>query len=401
LIQLRRLIRAAGKESLRLTCVVEGSIEKEVHCSHAGMGPVSYREQENLHIFVSSGGSWTIARLRQLDHRQELDIPSILDQLRRGLRPGFLPSGSEVHPSLQFEHQNEAPLDPKLLDMDEQEYGDFFRSRFLIDAPRKMLYEGNIAVGARYFAYMDDHIPLLFEASTVFSIEATLRTRKIWVKATDEGNTIRQMRLAKIRPKLSLFWRDNHVELNHEELPSTIILNHHCLSVLAYELQEAVLRNDPKVWSWLRAYPKELQNQFSLKISEHSHDETHPMLQMLDEVLSIHEHPRGELKEELGELLNAEAGAREALYFQDIVVELNLGEFHVVSRGSGLLLQGNGQDPVQFSGPIYFKLKGEDVQEALASCQTHLYRPFGRPVLSVPDYCILEDIRPRLLSKLK
>jgi hypothetical protein len=99
--------------------------------------------------------------------------------------------------------------------------------------------------------------------------------------------------------------------------------------------------------------------------------------------------------------LNAEAGAREALYFQDIVVELNLGEFHVVSRGSGLLLQGNGQDPVQFSGPIYFKLKGEDVQEALASCQTHLYRPFGRPVLSVPDYCILEDIRPRLLSKLK
>jgi hypothetical protein len=261
-----------------------------------------------------------------------------------------------------------------------------------------MLYEGNMNVGARYFAYMDDHVPLLFESSTVFSVEATLRTRDTWLKATEEGNTIRQMRLAKIRPKLSLFWKDNHVELNHEDLPSRIILNHHCLSILAFELQEALLQKDPKVWSWLRVSSEETFKKFSLKVSEHSHDEDHPMLQMLDQVLSIHEHPKGDLEEELGDILNEDSGDREALYFQDIVVELNLGEFHVVSRGSGLLLQGSAQDPVQFSCPIYFKLKGEDLQEALASCQTHLYRSFGKPALSVPDYCILEDIHPRFLN---
>ena len=120
---------------------------------------------------------------------------------------------------------------------------------------------------------------------------------------------------------------------------------------------------------------------------------------MIGEVLSINEHPKGELREELGMLLNSGSDRRDALYFQDVVVELNLGEFHVVSRGNGLLLQGNGQAPVQFNRPIYFRLKGEDLQGALSSYQTHLYRPFGKAALSVPDYSILEDIHPRLLAQ--
>jgi hypothetical protein len=123
----------------------------------------------------------------------------------------------------------------------------------------------------------------------------------------------------------------------------------------------------------------------------------------MSRALDIIEHPPGGVEEELGHILNFEYDdtlieSQGAIYLQDISVELNLGVFHIVSRGSALILRGKGQISEQFTQPICFSFTGEDLKIAVASNKSHFFRSFDRTGVVVPDFCILNDINVRPLT---
>jgi hypothetical protein len=418
MIQLRRLLKGANKEGLKISCLVEGDIHRELRCSHAGIGAISWSHSTTLNMYASRGEHWTYARLSDLDFEHDLDIENILMFLSKNLQDISIPGGQCVHPLPQFSHpknsdhgfgssQENSMVDDLLLEISEQECADFFRSRFLTDAPKKMLYEGSVCIGVRYLVYVDENNPFIFRNSSYFNVHANLRTRKKWLKANEAGQTLRQMRLAKIRPRLSPFWKTSIVEIEHEELPKKIIFNHNVLLILAEKLNQALQNQDAKVWSWLKAGEgSDHQSQFSLSYldgNQHSRFAEHPFHKMMSRALDIIEHPPGGVEEELGHILNFEYDdtlieSQGAIYLQDISVELNLGVFHIVSRGSALILRGKGQVSEQFTQPICFSLTGEDLKIAVASKKSHFFRSFDRTGVVVPDFCILNDINVRPLT---
>lgn len=396
LLQLRKLIRKASKQDIEISCIAEGFMEKRFHLSQAGVGPTTQHQWGHLHLYASKGDAWTFAKLSQLNLDEDLPVEDLIEHLFINLKPSPMPLGEEVHPKVQFAHQNTTIFDEKLLNVDAQDTADFFRSRFLNDAPRKMLYEGFSSVGFRYVAYMDEHIPLLFQANTTFKVQALLRTQNTWLNISEEGTTLRQMRLAKIRPRMAAYWKADTVDIRDLPLPTSVILSHQCLCSLMEKLLQAQNHGDQSVWSWLKEGHREIQTHISLL--PEVQDSQHPLYQLLYKILRIHEHPKGDIEGSLAELI--EKPHLHAIVLQNAHVEVNHGRFQITSQGSGLIVNVGSEASIQFQHPITFNVSGEDIQAALSSQLSHLYLDGNQPPMQVPDFCILNDANPKILPGL-
>ena len=386
-MQLRRLLREAKKAELELHCIVEGSFDRSINLSQAGLGPFTKQRKERLWLYVRKDHHWSKLHL-QIHSDVNLDIPNIMESLRNIHGQHHLPSSKDQKQHLLFAQCKDDSVDNELVNLDFKECADFFRSRFLIDAPNKILFDAKVSTGCNYQAYASEEISLVFQPYSHYGIVAGLRTRTVQIQMSLYGQSLRSMRLANIRKVLSPFWTAALLEPFQESLPEDVILSSRCLQVLAQAALRSQKDGNVALWSWLKNWHG--QGNFPIGLQPKSGMTYSPLSQVLYNALERKIHPAGELTTPLDSYLKGEiAGQR--LYIQDIIVDIEGANIWITTKGSCLQLT-HGKTGV-INMPLSFMLTGEKIEEAPCSSQWACSLGFDHTPILVPEYAVLNGLR--------
>jgi hypothetical protein len=389
-MQLRRLLRDAKKAELELHCLVEGSFDRSINLSQAGLGPYTRQRKERLWLYVRKAHHWSKVHL-QIHPSLELDCPKIMSELKNLVGQHHLPPSKDDRQNLHLTAPSDDNVDVELINLDFKESADFFRSRFLIDAPKKILFEARVSTGCNYQAYASEEVSMVFQPYSHFGIDAWLRTKTAQVQLVTHGQNLRDMRLSVIRPLLCPFWNAPTIDPSGESLPSEVIFSSTCLFSLAHAALKSQKDGNIGLWNWLKTWHGE--GTYPLGLQPKACDNYSPLSQVLLGALERKIHPPGEIEHHLSEYLKTQIPGQR-LYIQDVVVDIDGPNIWLTTKGSSLLLNQGRTGLI--NSPLSFSLTGEKIQEASCSKSLTSSLGFDHTPLLVPEYAIFRELQVQL-----
>ncbi len=391
--QLRKLLREARKADLDIYCLSTGYLEEKLQFSQANIGPWALTRKINLNIYLLKGEQYSLKSFT-INPKLDLDTANILSDLQQNKISYPLPnSPNGVGQHFDFKHIGEKGLDEHLLSIDHQECSDFFRSRFLIDAPRKVLYEGTLTRGVSFQVYMDEYGPFVYHAHSYYRVVGNFRSKEARFRIDIGGQDLRSMRLSRIRPLCQPFWSSVNLQVQKEEWPKDIMFNAKGVTKILEATLQAHnhhLKSENNQENRPLAQPWRGQHEIFLGLVPSDNPLLKPICQVIARELQHQTYPDGNHDQQLHHLIEGRL-QRQALYLQNILVQVSKDRFHVSSLGSSLLIHPGGRTSI-LNEPISLHFSLEELMKAqTGNQQTFIPKTSTKTVIS-PDHILLKNI---------
>lgn len=390
--QLRKLLREARKANLDIYCLSTGYLEEKLQFSQANIGPWALTRKINLNIYLVIGEQYALKSFT-INPKLDLDTTGILSDLKNNKVKYPLPTSPNGDPqNFDFKHIGEKGLDEQLLSIDHQECSDFFRSRFLIDAPRKLLYEGTLTRGVSFQVYMDEYGPFVYHAHSYYRIHGNFRSPEAHFRMDIGGQDLRSMRLARIRPLCQPFWSSVNLQVQKDEWPKDIILNGKGIS----KILQATIRHHHHTKSHhgedskLFAQPWRGEHEIYLGLVPAENPMLKPVCKVICRELEHLAYPCGNEKLELHQIIQGDI-QRQALYLQNVLVHFNNTTICISSLGSSLLVHPGGRTSL-INEPINVRFSLEHLMRAQTGSRHTFIPKSTTKTIIAPDHILLQDI---------
>lgn len=390
-VNIRPLVKKAKALGLSLHLFFDGHAYQSVTFNLNHQGPIFERSSIHFECYAVKDDQYTTYHCF-IDLDQPLDADSIIQTLQEKLTNHPLSFDSSEYEPLLFEKHTSSHIDEELLNNEIADLTDIFRSRFLIDSPRKMLYETDLRRGLVFQAYWDEQHTLQYVEHSYFGLRAKLRTENVFINSEYNGNSLRDLRLLPIRQHLQPWWNTKSEDIDLQNLPSNIILSSLALLKFNLALSQEIKLENQLIWNWLRAIDPDKTYPIQ-GLSIQNIQEDHPLQSALIDFFSIQEHPCGQLETSLEDLMNAKEWLVDhALYIQDVHIEVDGGHFWVTNIGSTLLMSRESGHKI-IHGQLEFVIEGEAIQGAQCSRDQHWFFPKEKPEpYYVPQYAVLKEM---------
>ena len=350
--QLRLLLRRAKKENVHLVLITHGKILEQIHLNNLSTGPLARISLHQLHIYAAGeSDTWSSLKV-DFNIEEPLPIDDLVERILHDLAEG-LEMAAPLDEDAEWWVEDEPPaMDEELITLDTHDWLDHFRSRYLIDAPRKMLYEAQLEKGLHYYGRFSEHCPLFLRRSTFFRQTVQMRTPGTHIRLEDHGSRLREMWLSPVRRLLQPFWQTRTQDTELVKLPPNFVLGPPALYHLAKALSRGYCEVSNSFWSWLKVNPGDTEEPLpNLPLSEKAL--THPIGQAINDTYATHVHPPGEFETPLHNVLMGEMPFEEAVYIQDIEPHFSRDRVTLVSLGHALWLRKCESPRHQLVHPAY------------------------------------------------
>lgn len=385
----RRLIRAAKKEDIHLDCYGRGILANELHLNNLRNGPIHFREEHEC-LILAKRGDVLSQHLLHLNLDEELDQPRILEIIRHKMETSPLVEGVDELPKC-YPPEHNVPLDEKLLTLPMMDWLDHFKSRFLIDMPKKMLYDGLLKKGLSYQCYLGEEINFNISKMSFFDHEIHQRGEDHIVHLRRSGLSLREMYLDPIRVVCSKIWDSTYGSDTALDHPISILFS----DVMIYRCYDAIEKhrneNPHHEWSWVRPLNSEdgLPSP-RLRVEDSG---THPLLsRWIMENFNTRILPQGDMKESLESFMKGDIPSEQLLFLQDANVEADHHTLSFVTTASSLIIQKGSSSPTLVSNPLSFTLNLEKVSESLSSKKLSLHLAPNLPEAWLPSYILMDNV---------
>lgn len=389
---LRPVIRKAAKEGIECHAVVEGLEAQGLSFDMSESGPVWERGETRVSLYLRRENRFA-ALERSLAPAEEPDEAAWLEELRAALDEHSCLVGPVPPVELEFLPPPQDAAEERLLNVSVKEMGDYFRSRFLMDAPNRLVYDGELSRGLRIQGHLGASGAPLVGSFGYFILDASLRAGDCHLRFHLSGNSLRDLRMASIRRRLSPCWK---AEAGDTKSPQpALLLGSAALARLARATLFSVSGGNRQLWQWMQRAPLAGQ---ALR-PKTMPPEGSPVGDALRRHFEFWQYPGAEMEEPLENLLEGRSKSfSEALYVHDLSGVAASGErLLACSRGSVFVL-AEGGPPLRLPGNVSFALDGTTLA-AQKSTSSTVKAISADPVsaiatwLAVPDYMLLDPVR--------
>jgi len=388
---IRRLIRAAKKKDLHLECFGKGTLATELHLNNLRNGPVHFRQEHECLVLVRKGDRLA-QHLLHLNIEKELDLDLTLQVLHQKIDHAPLTTGIESIPQCYLP-QPSPPLDEKLLTLSMKEWLDHFKSRYLIDVPKKMLYDGLLKKGLMYQCHLGEETNFNIARMSFFDHQVHQRGPNHVIHLHRSGQTLREMYLDPARVACSKIWDAKFGMEDVFEKPMSILLS----DVLIFRCYEALEQHrgknlDSQGWSWTRTLNDE--DGLPSPRLRMDHAEAQPMLNnWIMEHFNTRILPPGEMSQSIESFLAGKIPTEQCLFIQDAHVEFEEQSLSFITTSSSLMLNSGQSNPILISEPMSFSVQPEKISESISSKKLKLYLSSKSPPAWLPSYILMDGVQ--------
>lgn len=388
---LRSVLRLAKKKGIQLRMVARGAHKQSVMITISNAGPMYEKTEVELFLFAKKDNHFVVFS-RQVDFEQDLDYAELVQQVEMKLEscPVVLPPEDED--AYEFSSIDTEQIDEKLLVMDIEELISFFRSRFIIDAPKKLIYDADISRGFLFQAYLEEGRALAFAGHSFFTLSSHMRTKLSHIRHECCGKSLRDLRLWPIRRQLEPFWRAKAREVQEENLPKRIIFGAQALKAFAEACLSAMKEKNDQLWNWLEPLNKD-DIDMSVGICGLMEGKSSLILNQLSPFFRRWKHPVGKLVEPLSDLLSGRSQEYdEYIYIHDVKVLIKDSRIVVLTSGSNLHISKK-ENPIFINQMMELMIHGESLRKAKSSQSMSFlrYKDLWHYVW-IPEYVVHEDV---------
>ena len=393
-VQLRSLVKTAKKKNIDLYVICKGKHYQTVTVTINNTGPFQEKTHFSLNMFACRDNHYcNISAPVVLC--EPINVEEIIEELDHELENDPIVISPIQKPQFYFNSRNEILNDDQVQTIDIREYVTWFRSRYLIDAPRKILFFTLLSRGFDFSAFMHESSGFIFQGGSFCSAKTKMRTRLCNFHHQVYANTLRSLRLEQIRQDLQPYWDAKVKEYSSTELPDTVLFSSQCLMKLAYACIKCLKSND-SIWNWLKLLDQTHQSDIPRLYGSIEH-EKHPVLENILNQFNHWSHPAGSINEHLDDLFKGKTSLfDEAIYINDIHVSIEGDRIHALSLGSSLFLSKNSP-PNILNDSFQFDLEGEIIQSGDCSNQMRLLQMPDENLIEVPKFMVIKDIKKQIL----
>lgn len=394
--QVRPLLRKFEQVGIDGHILFNGLWSQTLSLTLSHSGPILDLSRSNLRI-IAYRDQRIVELLQEIELQGELDQAQCLKEIEELFD---IQSALPEHPD---QHQFEitplphALVDEKLILCDIEEFLSFFKSRFLVDAPKKMLYRGELTRGCLIQGYMGtgSHRGLQSASRSFFSNNISLRTQHGYLELQHDGQSLRSMRLSNIRRILAPFYQSTR--LDQAFLPENLLLGSQALYRLALTAlnQGDTLPHDGSLWNWLEPVKKSPVATETLSCLNIEGGAEHPLGQRLHRLLDRYKFPEGAQTEPLDDLLIQAGAGRDTYFYVHDLCALNIHSGKIFALSYGTLLAINRNQQRGFvHGYLRLTLDGETLtsQRRNASQRLKVFKN-EQAFVAVPEFMFLDGIK--------
>ncbi len=394
-VQLRSLMRAAKKKNIDFYITFKGTHKQTVTVTINNTGPFQEKTHFSLNIHASRENHFCNFSI-PLNVSDPLNIEEILnvaeDQLNN--TPIVMPPLNK--PEFSFKAKSDDYSDDQVESIDIGEYITWFKSRYLIDAPRRILFFTLLSRGFSFLGFMHESCGFVFKGGSFCSANTKMRTRLCNFEHQAYANTLRELRLEHIRIDLQPYWNAKVKEYSSNELPETVLFSAQCLVKFAYACISAGRSKNSTLWNWLSLVQPDDQNRLHPLHCQIEHDQ-HPLLEKLKKQFNTWIHKEGKISDQLDDLFKGQTQLfNEALYINDIHVSIEGNRITALSLGSSLYLSKNSS-PNILNDSFQLDLEGELFQSGSCSNAKRLLQMPDENLIEVPNFMILKEVKKQIL----
>lgn len=387
--QLRPLLRKAKKLDLDMHLLVEGYHEQLVSLMISKSGPIVESTRIRVLIYCTQDNQFILWE-KSLTFGEEINANVILEDVQKKMKSQGLPLPDSGDIGFSVKPNPVKRLDEKLLLVDISELTTFYKSRFLIDGPKKLLYQAMISRGFDFQGYAHKRSELVFNGSSYFNVVSKMRSKDVSFSYHCHGHDLREMRLFPIRPVLKAFWDAKPFE--SREPADTVLLGSLALAKCAQACQEQMSKGNKVLWSWLDPLIEddEMVLPHLLLVKE---GKLTGMPAKVASHFTIWVHRSGALEENLSDVLMGKSDYFDkAVYIHDVSrINFNGSNMKLFSYGTVLFIE-KGQKPTCTNHVIEMDTCGEmfSHQPQSTSSRTQLIKQGTKneKAAFVPEYFI-------------
>jgi hypothetical protein len=386
---IRKLIRSAKKEGLHLDCYGRGILSSELHLNNLRNGPLHFR-QEHECLLLFRNEEQVAQHLLHLDLEKEIDQFKVLELMIRKLETAPLIEGLDQFPQCHLPSPP-PPLDEKLLTLNMKEWLDHFKSRYLIDVPKKMLYDGLMKKGLMYQCHLGEETNFNITRMSFFDHEVKQRGPEHVIHLHRSGQTLREMYLDPVRVICNRLWdstpgNDSDLEGPVPLLLSDVVINR-CYTALETHRGD----NPDQDWSWAR--PLQDDDGFSSPLLRMDLPHDHPMLsEWVMDHFNTRILPPGQMKLTQDDFLKGNIPSDKLLYLQDAHVEFESNSLSFITTASSVMIHKGRKALTLMNKPIRFTLNPEDISGGISSQKMSFHSYANLPPVWLPSYIIMEGV---------
>ena len=386
---IRQLTRLAKKAGHEMAVLMDGQVAQSMTMTISKSGPVVEEGFCRMEIFCGKNGYFIILK-KIINFNEPFNAERLMANIEQNLAAHGIPRQSSGDGEALVGKNENVEMDERLLTADGNDLLNFFRSRFLVDSPKKILYQAQFARGFTYQGYAREKKELELNASSFFDITAKLRSKTVSLTYHCSGGNMREMNLFPIRPHLSAFWDAKPADDN--EIPDMVVLGAQALAKCADACLRELKRGNTYLWNWLDKCdvnaPLRLPNLMATVGDQPSDISAH-----VSSRLSAWKQKPGACQDSLGDVLMGRSQHFEkAIFIHDIAkIYFNKSQMHIITHGTSLFLQ-SGKIPKHTNAVVEVKLESQlfNHHEQWISSRLCLIRhglEQGRH-MHMPEYCI-------------
>ncbi|MBF0197161.1 MAG: hypothetical protein HQL32_05605 [Planctomycetes bacterium] len=393
---LRGYIRAAKKAEITLHILASGFHDQTITLSTSSVGPIAEKTIISLSLYAIKESELVCLKF-PVNLNAPLSKDDILQRIEEQFVGGNSTAISDMDQDFSVYKGEDYLVDENLLTVEIDEIITFFRSRFLIDAPRKLLYSAMISRGFSFQCFADESSGIQFTAKSYYSVQADLRTRLSQFHYEYSGATLRGLRLSPIRRHLGAYWKAKPMESDIDDYNGSVIFGFLALGKLAEAGLIAMKNDNDLLWHWLKK-TGEVEGGKLAGLECRSESEDGDISGFLDESFSSWMYPAGQEKLSLGEVLMGENDFNGALYIHDLKAFIRQDRIRIITISTNLYVSRR-RKPRFVEKVFEIKLTGELLVNAKASAEVvPIMRSGGRKSLMVPEYICVEDLNIKVRS---
>ncbi len=393
---LRPLMRELGKKNIEAFLLLEGWNRQSLMINHSQAGVIFQLHQLDLRLCIRQGDKMAMINKATLPDEMP-DHAWWLSQVEEALEHSqwTLPEDQEFFPEVL--HADGQSVDPELLNMELEDWMIWFQSRFLADAPRRMVYDALLSRGEHYMGLLSSSGGYQFHGRSLALANISLRTKEVTLNYACMQDSLRAMNLEPIRRRLSPYWVCEREELV-DDLPIGVFLDAEALAQLTLACCESMLKGNQLLWNWLEPVDTIDPLPLPLHVTGDLVPELHPPIRRWKQ-------PAGNMEINVESLLSGEAcPAKDCIYVRKLA-QVNITEERIrfYSRDT-LLICRLGAPCTVLSGHLELMIDGEGLasQRRQASQRLRVIPLSHHPLeqVIVPDGMYLDKIRIRHLNSL-
>lgn len=396
-VQLRNLQRTAKKKNIEVFLMCSGVEMQSITVTTSNIGPFQEKTHFSLMIYACKDNHFSHHRMPFNIH-QAIDVEKLMFEIEEHLQNASVVVPPIEDVVIKFNQSENVSVDDAMINSDIQELIDWFRARYVIDAPRKILYYALLSRGFEFNAFMHEKTGFIFHSKSFCNSKVKMRTRLCNLVHSSYANSMRQLRLNETRIDLFPFWNAEVGELNQENLPQIVILSANVLAKLAHaNLINGKFNED--MWDWLKLFDNnEAKDRNLLNCIVEEVD--HPVIKKIKSNYQNWYHPKGVSEVTLKEVLNElETPYEEFIYIHDAEISIERNSIDMTSIGSSLHIIKNAKSKI-INQSIYLEFDSEVMQSAQKSTHSRIMQTQSRTIVEVPQYLELTKDKIKRLKLL-